>query len=134
MKRDFKIYISSAIEKIEFKEFESAKEYIQKALLEQMSAPEPFNLLGILEEYKGNFLQACKYYRAAYALDPTYKAARNNLDRITGITYRQALKDIDFGNQQDLSEKENMYYVEYDENRVGHIKSRLNIQNTRELR
>ena len=122
MNGDFEACIACAIKSIELKDFEAAKSYIQKALLERINAPEPFNLLGILEEYKGNFLQACKYYRAAYALDPTYKAVINNLDRVTGMQYRQTLKHIDFGNRTDACEKDKMYYVEYDLNHVGHIK------------
>lgn len=122
MNEDFETYIACTVKSIELKDFEAAQSYIQKALFEKTNAPEPFNLLGILEEYKGNFLQACKYYRAAYALDPTYKAVINNLDRVTGMQYTQTLKRIDFGNKTDECEKDKMYYVEYDLNHVGHIK------------
>ncbi|MDF2615099.1 MAG: hypothetical protein K0S71_2885 [Clostridia bacterium] len=122
MSEDFMKYISCSIKSIEHKDFETAKNYIQKSILQSIGAPQPFNLLGILEEYKGNLSQACKYYRASYALDPTYRAASNNLERVTGTQYMKKREHVDFGNRIDEDQDESEYYVEYDLNRVGHIK------------
>ena len=44
------------------------------------NAPEPHNLLGIVLEKEGNHADAMKHFRAAYALDPTYIPARQNLE------------------------------------------------------
>ncbi len=43
-------------------------------------APHPHNLLGILLEQKGQHAAAMRHFRAAYALDPTYLPARQNLE------------------------------------------------------
>lgn len=41
--------------------------------------PEPHNLLGILLEKQGNHAYAMRHFRAAYALDPDYSPAMQNL-------------------------------------------------------
>jgi Tfp pilus assembly protein PilF len=61
--------------------FEAALEYIKKAISMDPSHAEAFNLMGILHEIQGDVLEANKNYRAALALDPTYKPAAHNLDR-----------------------------------------------------
>lgn len=122
MNEDFITLISCAVKSIEIKDFKEARNYICKAILLCTSAPQPFNLLGILEEYKGNFLQACKYYRAAYALDPTYKAAANNLARVTTTLNINDREFIDFGSISKESKEQAKYYVEYDLNHVGYIR------------
>lgn len=43
-------------------------------------APEPHNLIGILLEMEGDHTKAMKHFRAALALDPTFLAARQNLE------------------------------------------------------
>ena len=44
-------------------------------------APEPHNLLGLLLEITKEKGLAMKHYRAALALDPTYRPARQNMER-----------------------------------------------------
>jgi CheY-like chemotaxis protein len=61
--------------------FDTALEYIKKAISTDPSHAEAFNLLGILHEIQGDVLEANRNYRAALALDPTYKPAAHNLDR-----------------------------------------------------
>jgi DNA-binding response OmpR family regulator len=61
--------------------FDTALEYIKKAISIDPSHAEAFNLLGILHEIQGDVLEANRNYRAALALDPTYKPAAHNLDR-----------------------------------------------------
>jgi Flp pilus assembly protein TadD len=58
---------------------------LRRALALDYSRPEAFNTIGILMEIRGKSLQAQNYYRAALSLDPTYKPARNNLDRTVGL-------------------------------------------------
>jgi len=41
------------------------------------------NLLGALNEIKGDHLEAVKFYHMAVDIDPTYKTAMSNLERIT---------------------------------------------------
>lgn len=61
--------------------FDAALEYIKKAISIDPSHADAFNLMGILHEIQGDVLEANRNYRAALALDPTYKPAAHNLDR-----------------------------------------------------
>jgi len=63
--------------------FAAAVEHVRKAISLDPSRPEAFNLLGALMEVQHNILKAQKYYRAALDLDPTYKPAKDNLERST---------------------------------------------------
>lgn len=45
-------------------------------------APQPHNLMGLWLEAQGDQLGAMKHYRAACDLDPTYRPAAANLDRL----------------------------------------------------
>jgi DNA-binding NtrC family response regulator len=63
--------------------FEDAMAVVQRAIAADPTKPEAFNLLGALTEIRGDWLEAQKYYRAALALDPSYKPAQANLDRST---------------------------------------------------
>lgn len=64
--------------------FEAAQEHVRQAIAADATKPEGFNLLGILLEMQGAKLEAQKNYRAALALDPTYRPASENLSRSTG--------------------------------------------------
>lgn len=79
------------------KNFDKAKEYLKKAIAENLEAPEPQNLIGVLYEYGDDLLTAGKHYRAALELDPTYKPALENLERITRFRYSR--DGIRFGDE-----------------------------------
>lgn len=84
------------------------------ALMEyDMDAAEPHNLLGIYYEISGNDNAARRHYRAAYALDPTYKPACRNLDRICSWSWFQGNPQYDFGDitiKKDSFEEERTYF------------------------
>ncbi|NLI22802.1 MAG: hypothetical protein GX418_14800 [Clostridiales bacterium] len=61
-------------------DLESGKRIAVKAMGEYPHAAQPHNLLGVLLEKQGDHLSAMKHFRAAWALDPTYRPARQNLD------------------------------------------------------
>ena len=63
--------------------FDAAVEHVRKAVSFDPARPEAFNLLGVLEELRGNRLEAQKHYRAALSLDPSYGAALVNIERLT---------------------------------------------------
>lgn len=67
---------------------DDALEYLQKAIAMNPANPEPFNLLGLLLEAKGDLLAGQKMYRAALSLDPTYKPAQDNLHHSVQWGYR----------------------------------------------
>jgi DNA-binding NtrC family response regulator len=85
--KSFKDYLEYSKKCIFEKNYEKAKEYLKKAISENMEAPEPQNLLGVLAEYEGDLLAAGRHYRAALELDPTYKPALENLERVTSFKY-----------------------------------------------
>ncbi|HOU11351.1 MAG TPA: hypothetical protein PL044_12090 [Clostridiales bacterium] len=70
-------------------------------IIEAMSinpdAPQPHNLLGIWYESNADGDLARRHYRAAYALDPTYKPACKNLERICTLFDNRYPDDIDYG-------------------------------------
>lgn len=83
MKSDkFKNVIKDVNEKLHNYEWEESYKIIVNALSENPDAPEPHNLLGLWNEFNKNYDLARKHYRAAYALDPTYKPASINLERV----------------------------------------------------
>lgn len=92
--------ISEAIESLRNKNANRGYKLISKALLINPDAPEPHNLLGILAELKGDDSVARKHYRAAYALDPTYKPACRNLERLVMFEWGPQNRDFDFGDTQ----------------------------------
>ncbi|MFH5938671.1 hypothetical protein, partial [Clostridium perfringens] len=79
-----KCLIDDLIEQIEFimKKVESLAELLLKnALIINSSSAEIENLLGVIEEKRGNVLLAQRYYRAALSFEPCYLPADNNLKR-----------------------------------------------------
>jgi len=69
------------------RELDKAYRYLQKAVGAEPSHPESYNLIGCLLELKGQVSEAQKMYRAALALDPTYRPADQNLRRTVQIYY-----------------------------------------------
>ncbi len=61
-------------------EFTECEKVVCEAMSRYPHMPEPNNLLGILLEKQGNHVLAMKHFRAAWALDPAYRPARQNLE------------------------------------------------------
>ena len=94
----FTNYIREATDEIYNHEFEKSYKAIINAIDINPNAPEPHNLLGIWYEFKNNNDLARKHYRAAYALDPTYRPASENLERVcTSFVSRR--KQVNFGEE-----------------------------------
>ena len=81
------------------KDYEKAITNLIKSIAENMDSAEPHNLLGVLAESKNDILLAIKHYKAALDLEPTYKPAQKNLERISQLRYSK--------NGIDLGAKEN---------------------------
>lgn len=88
---DYQTHIELAHRAITDRQFDAAREHVQQAIAMDASKAEAFNLLGALLEIGGDRLEALKQYRAAVALDPTYKPAAENLDRATGPARGQGI-------------------------------------------
>lgn len=87
--------IQRAAESLRNKDSDIAYSLIVEAMRINPDAPQPHNLLGIFYELSGNGDLARRHYRAAYSLDPTYKAACSNLERIcTNFDDRQSTYDF----------------------------------------
>jgi len=112
--------IKTAISELKEGDYSKAEENIKRAMLERPHSPEAHNLYGILAELESDGSLARKHYRAAYALDPTYKPATRNLERITTFEYYLYNKKIDYGDQPEV-EPENPYIVVYDSKHVGRL-------------
>lgn len=123
--RPFDKKIEQVVKALQTKDYLSAQEYIKSAMLEDCHAPEVQNLLGALAELMGDPGLAGKHYRAANALDPTYKPARRNLDRITSFSHRAWEEKPDLGNKSE-NEEAIPYILEYDEKNIGHLRKREN--------
>lgn len=76
--------------------YDSAYNMIVEAMRADPSAPQPHNLMGIFYELSGDGNMARRHYRAAYSLDPTYKPACSNLERIC-TDFDNKLPTYDFG-------------------------------------
>lgn len=69
------------------RQLDKATEHLQRAVAGDPAKPEAFNLLGVLFELRNDIRSAQRMYRAALALDPTYRPAAENLHRTTQMRY-----------------------------------------------
>ena len=121
----FEKLIEQAVNALQVKDYPAAKEYLKYAMFENENnnAPEVHNLYGVLAEFTGDLSLAGKHYRAAYALDPTYKPASRNLERITSFYFIPRDTKPDFGDKPETKEIIN-YILEFDNRNIGHLRKR----------
>lgn len=79
--QDYTSHLEYAKKCMSERHFDAAVEYLNKAMILDSSRPEAFDLLGVVDEIKGDLREAQKKYRAALSLDPTYTPSQRNLDR-----------------------------------------------------
>ena len=70
---------SQVRQSVQLGNFEECLTAIRSAMAEYPDAPQPHNLLGIILEKQGNHPSAMRHFRAAWALDPTYAPAEENM-------------------------------------------------------
>ena len=79
--------------------------------------PSPITCLALCWKKEGDHVGAMKHFRAAYALDPTYIPARQNLE-VYGTFYSCGKCAFD---ESDCPEAAlSPYVIEYDEKGIGH--------------
>jgi Flp pilus assembly protein TadD len=100
----FSSVIKEITVKMENSEMEDSYKIIIDTLRENPDAPEPQNLLGLWNEMNKNFDLARKHYRAAYALDPTYRPASVNLERVCTMLSGRSIP-LNFGNTKTVEPK-----------------------------
>lgn len=106
----FTSILQNVIEKLQHNELKEAYKMILDIMVINPNAPEPHNLLGLWFEMNGKDQLARKHYRIAYVLDPTYKPACNNLERISTLFLTKKIP-FDFGEeleQEELNDKKGM--------------------------
>lgn len=108
---------------IEQGNYESAEMNIAEAMAENPHDANPHNLMGILKEHENDHVLAMKHFRAAWALDPTFRPARFNMNKYaacfdSGRFNPDAYEDSDC---KDEDKKLNLYKVEYDEHGIGRV-------------
>jgi DNA-binding NtrC family response regulator len=87
--RKYEYYVALAKRSINAGEFEVARVYAKKAIFIKHNRPEAYNIFGGICEVKGDRHEADTNYRVALDMDPTYKPARKNLERVTSRPYIQ---------------------------------------------
>ena len=99
--------------------YDECEQLILSAMGTYPHAPEPHNLLGILLEKQGDRPLAVKHYRAAWALDPTYRPVRQNLDRFASFTAHgsAAFDESDCREEPSSAQLE----IVYDQCGIGHV-------------
>lgn len=90
--------IGSAADCLRDNKLNEAYGMIIEAILLNPDSPQPHNLLGIWFELTGNGDKARRHYRAAYSLDPTFRPACANLERICTLFDMNKPRLYDFGN------------------------------------
>ena len=99
-------------------EYEKCNDMICKAMSVYPDAPQPHNLLGVVLEMTGNHVSAMKHFRAAWALDPTYAPANQNLTTY-GTFYSSGR--IAFDECDCQRTKAPVCTIEYDAHGIGHV-------------
>ncbi|MBD2428912.1 response regulator [Phormidium sp. FACHB-1136] len=80
---DYDTLLKTAHDYLDRQDYSQATGFLKEALRCNPERPEALTLLGEIEEYFGNRLDALKKYRAALDLDPTYLPAQQTLHRAT---------------------------------------------------
>jgi FixJ family two-component response regulator len=83
----YEYYIDNAKQSITSGDFDAARAYAQQAIYLEYHRPEAYNILGGICEAKMDRNGATKNYRVALEMDPTYKPARKNFERVTNRPY-----------------------------------------------
>jgi len=104
---------------VQRKDYAECERRISNAMAKCPHAPEPNNLLGILLEKQGYHLLAMKHFRAAWALDPSYRPARQNLDRYASFYAHEAAAYDESDLKEELPPR-NIEIV-YDELGIGYV-------------
>ena len=109
-------------ESVQQGEFEHCLQQIRSAMAEFPDAPQPHNLLGIILEKQGNHSGAMRHFRAAWALDPTYLPAEENMKTYATFYSRGRSaydeSDCEAAGNEDCS-------ISYDARGIGHVTRRV---------
>lgn len=107
-------------------DFEQADKSIVQAMAENPHDAIPHNLMGILLEHENEHTLAMKHFRAAWALDPSFRPARFNLDKYGSYFEKDSGKPDAYEDSDCPVEhrRRDLYKIEYDERGIGHVVKR----------
>lgn len=98
--------------------YDDCRAAICQAMAHYPDAPQPHNLMGIVLEKTGDHAAAMKHFRAAWALDPSYRPANHNMS-IYATFYSDGRCAFD---ESDVPAKpESSVEIVYDERGVGYV-------------
>lgn len=81
--------LNNRVEELYLKEeYGRCEKMIVEAIGDYPHAPHPHNLYGVILEKYGDKHAAMSHYRAAIALEPSYRPARSNLNRYGDMSNR----------------------------------------------
>lgn len=96
---DYKTCFESAKRCLSERQVEAATAHLRQAISINPRRPEAYNLLGAIQELRGETSEALNNYRAALSFDPAYEPPRLNIDRATSSHPRR--DPITFGELRD---------------------------------
>lgn len=102
--------------------FSEAEDEAAHAMAAAPHDAQPHNLMGIIAESRNDHVQAMKHFRAAWALDPTYRPARINMERygsFSGQMPRPVYDETECAPSS--AENRPAYRIEYDKHGIGHV-------------
>ena len=102
--------------------FSEAEDEAARAMAAAPHDAQPHNLMGIIAESRNDHVQAMKHFRAAWALDPTYRPARINMERygsFSGQMPRPVYDETECAPAP--AESRPAYRIEYDAKGIGHV-------------
>lgn len=91
---DYQMYLDLARRSIAENRLAAALEQVKRAVAEDSTRPEAFNLMGVIHELKKDRSTAMKNYRIALDLDPTYEPARANMNQSPSPTRSKSSFDL----------------------------------------
>lgn len=107
---------------VQQRHFSEAENEAEQAMAIAPHAAQPHNLMGIIAESRNDHVQAMKHFRAAWALDPTYRPARINMERygsFSGQMPRPVYDETECAPSS--AENRPAYRIEYDKHGIGHV-------------
>ena len=102
--------------------FSEAEDEAAQAMTAAPHDAQPHNLMGIIAESRNDHVQAMKHFRAAWALDPTYRPARINMERYGSFSGQMTRPVYDATECAPCpAESRPAYRIEYDKHGIGHV-------------
>ena len=102
--------------------FSEAEDEAAQAMAAAPHDAQLHNLMGIIAESRNDHVQAMKHFRAAWALNPTYRPARINMERYGSFSRQMPRPVYDETECAPCpAESRPAYRVEYDKHGIGHV-------------